>query len=128
MRICRLDHLVITVSNIERTVAFYEKCGFEKREFKNGRIALHFGKQKINLHQKGHEFEPKANKPTIGSQDLCFIVDGDDIDLIKEELENKGIKVIEGPIDRTGAVSPIRSIYVRDPDDNLLEFSVTKLD
>ena len=90
--------------------------------FGEGRKALVFGRQKINLHQKGKEFEPKADKPTCGSADLCFIA-ATSVDTIMEELQQKNIPVIEGIVSRTGATGNIRSVYFRDPDQNLIEVS-----
>ena len=123
MRIDRLDHLVLTVRDIDATVAFYtEVLGMREVTFRAGRRALTFGECKINLHETGKEFEPKAARPTAGSADLCFIVD-DDLDLIVAELIAHGVAVEEGPVERTGATGPINSVYVRDPDDNLIELS-----
>jgi catechol 2,3-dioxygenase-like lactoylglutathione lyase family enzyme len=87
-----------------------------------GRLALRYGNQKINLHQVGKEFEPKADKPTAGSADLCFIIDVQLAEAI-EHVRSKGVEIIEGPVKRTGAVGPINSFYLRDPDMNLIEVS-----
>ena len=123
MHINRLDHLVLTVNDIERTAEFYTSVlGMQKEVFGAGRLALKYGNQKINLHQAGKEFEPKANRPTSGSADLCFITDVPLGDVIFH-LSNEGVEVIEGPITRTGATGPINSIYIRDPDMNLIEIS-----
>lgn len=123
MKIDRLDHLVLTVADIERTCAFYSGIlGFEVLRFGEGRVALGFGNQKINLHQTGKEFEPKALRPTAGSGDLCFIATTPVDDVIRE-LNAAGVAIEEGPIGRTGAIGRIRSIYLRDPDQNLLEIS-----
>jgi catechol 2,3-dioxygenase-like lactoylglutathione lyase family enzyme len=120
MIIDRLDHLVLTVANIEATVAFYtQRLGMEVVTFGQGRKALTFGRQKINLHEVGREFEPKARVATAGSGDLCFIVEGP-LDAIIPDLADL---IIEGPVQRTGALGPIRSIYLRDPDGNLIELS-----
>ena len=121
MRINNLDHLVLTVQSLDKTIAFYKILGMEEINFK-GRKALTFGSQKINLHQLGQEFEPKAQTPTPGSADLCFIVDTP-LDEVIQELQNHGIKIIEGPVERTGAVSALTSLYIRDPDNNLIELS-----
>ena len=91
-------------------------------EFGNGRKALHFGTQKINLHQTGHEFEPKAHKPTPGSADLCFITNQPLTEVIVH-LQNMDVSIIAGPLERTGANGRIQSIYIRDPDQNLLEIA-----
>ena len=120
-----LDHLVLTVRNLEATIRFYrDGLGMQVRRFgRNGeRVALHFGAQKINLHEQGREFEPKAETPTPGSADLCFLTDQPVAEL-KVRLEAAGLPVIEGPVERSGAVAPILSIYLRDPDSNLIEIA-----
>ena len=117
-----LDHLVLTVANIDATVDFYtEILGMELVTFE-GRKALTFGVQKINLHQRGHEFNPKAAHPTPGSSDLCFITPTPLADVI-EYLTSQRVHVEEGPVERTGTLGKIRSIYLRDPDRNLIEIS-----
>ncbi|UTX49759.1 VOC family protein [Chryseobacterium sp. MA9] len=123
MEIKNLDHLVLTVTDIDKTIEFYTHVmGFEAVTFGDNRKALIFGNQKINLHQKGHEFEPKAERPTTGSADLCFIAQTDIHDVM-EELRQKNVEIIEGIVDRTGAVGKIKSVYFRDPDQNLIEVS-----
>ena len=122
IKINRLDHLVLTVKDIDKTVEFYEKLGFQKEIFKGTRVALKFGNQKINLHKLGAEFEPKAYNVKEGSGDLCFIVDTK-IAEVKEYLESLGIEIEEGIVPRTGAIGNIESIYIRDPDKNLIELS-----
>ena len=123
MQLKRLDHLVLTVADIEVTVEFYTRVlGMQKIEFGNGRIALAFGEQKINLHRSGSEFEPHAGWVQVGSGDLCFIVD-DDIDQVVAELHAHKVEIIDGPVPRSGALGPIRSVYLRDPDANLIELS-----
>ena len=123
MQIDRLDHLVLTVVDIERTVDFYTRVlGMQVVTFGEGRKALTFGNQKMNLHQAGREFEPKAERPTTGSADLCFIVATPLEDVI-EHLNEQDVAILEGPVKRTGAAGPIRSVYVRDPDFNLIELS-----
>ena len=123
IKILRLDHLVLTVRDIQKTCSFYnELLGMEAIVFGNGRKALKFGNQKINLHEYGKKIEPKALNPTPGSGDLCFIVD-DPVDKIAEDLEQKGINIIIGPVKRTGAAGTIVSVYLRDPDENLIELS-----
>lgn len=123
MRVNRIDHLVLTVADIERSVEFYSRVlGMQRLEFGAGRIALQCGKQKINLHQSGKEFEPKARRVMPGSADLCFIIDTPLADAI-EQIRRQGIDVIEGPVERSGATGAIVSAYLRDPDGNLLEVS-----
>ncbi|GAA5101152.1 VOC family protein [Chryseobacterium ginsengisoli] len=123
MQIKNLDHIVLTVADIDKTVEFYTNIlGFEVVTFGDNRKALTFGNQKINLHQKGKEFEPKAEHPTSGSADLCFIAKTD-IEEVLEELKLKNIEIIEGIVDRTGAMGKIKSVYFRDPDLNLIEVS-----
>lgn len=118
-----LDHLVLTVKDIAKTVEFYTMVlGMQKEIFKQNRVALKFGSQKINLHQLGAEFEPKAYNVKEGSADLCFVTQTSVTDF-KIHIESLGVKVIEGPIKRTGAVGEINSIYVRDPDGNLIEIA-----
>lgn len=120
--ILTIDHLVLTVASIERTCRFYENhLGMERKIFADGRTALHFGNHKINLHEKGREFEPGAGHPTTGSADLCFLVA--DIAATTRRLEETGIDLIEGPVPRTGARGAMISIYCRDPDGNLIELS-----
>lgn len=124
MEVTALDHLVLTVKSIEATVSFYERVlGMSEVTFGAGRVALRFGDQKINLHQKGSEFDPKADHPTPGSADLCFVASGT-VEEIVDHLRLVGIDILEGPVDRTGAKGPIRSVYIRDPDQNLIEISV----
>lgn len=123
MIIDRIDHLVLTVSDISTTIRFYEEVlGFSAVTFKQNRKALIFGAQKINLHQQEMEFEPKASRPTPGSADLCFITSTPINDVVSEILQ-AGISIIEGPVERTGAIGEIMSIYIRDPDGNLIEIS-----
>jgi len=123
MNISHLDHLVLTVADIEKTVGFYTRVlGMQLVTFGEGRQALAFGNQKINLHQSGREFEPKAERPTPGSADLCFIV-ATPLDRVIAHLEAQGVAILEGPVQRTGATGPIRSVYLRDPDQNLIELS-----
>ncbi|HBI83915.1 MAG TPA: VOC family virulence protein [Alcaligenaceae bacterium] len=123
MKIDRLDHLVLTVASIERACEFYSRVlGFEVVTFLGGRKALQFGQQKINLHEVGKEFEPKALKPTAGSGDLCFIA-STPLEEIIRELRDANVAIEIGPVDRTGAIGQLRSVYVRDPDQNLIEIS-----
>jgi catechol 2,3-dioxygenase-like lactoylglutathione lyase family enzyme len=119
----RIDHLVLTVRSIESSCAFYSRVlGMEVVTFGAGRKALAFGAQKINLHQAGHEFEPKALNPVPGSADLCLIAATPLSDVIAC-LAGCEVPILEGPVRRTGATGPIRSVYFRDPDHNLIEVS-----
>ena len=123
MKISHLDHLVLTVADIETTCQFYQSAlNFEVITFGENRKALLFGSQKINLHEAGKEFEPKALRPTVGSADLCFVAETP-LDEVIAHLQNRNINIIEGPIQRTGATGKILSIYLRDPDQNLIEIS-----
>ena len=123
MRLDRLDHLVLTVRDLEKTCAFYSAgLGMEVVTFGGGRKALRFGRQKINLHVLGREFEPKAARPAAGSADLCFVVEGP-LEEAREHLRALGIEIESGPVERSGALGPIRSLYLRDPDGNLIELS-----
>jgi catechol 2,3-dioxygenase-like lactoylglutathione lyase family enzyme len=123
MRIERLDHLVLTVRDVAATCDFYSTVlGMEVVTFGAGRKALAFGQQKFNLHEAGREFEPKADRPTPGSADLCLIADGALADVIGH-LRDCGVPILEGPVQRTGALGPITSVYFRDPDQNLIEVS-----
>jgi catechol 2,3-dioxygenase-like lactoylglutathione lyase family enzyme len=120
----RLDHLVLTVASIERTVAFYETVlGMTAIRFgpDGNRVALRFGDQKINLHEVGRELDLRAARATAGSGDLCFIVRN--FDDVVGHLAASGVEIIEGPDQRSGALGPIQSIYFRDPDGNLIEVS-----
>ncbi|WP_339235189.1 VOC family protein [Bacillus sp. FSL K6-1012] len=119
----RLDHLVLTVKNLQETIRFYTSVlGMQEETFGSGRKALRFGNQKINLHEAGHEFEPKAQHPLPGSADLCFITD-EPINKVVEHLTKMNVNIEQGPVKRTGALGPIISVYIRDPDQNLVEIS-----
>ena len=122
MRIAALDHLVLTVADIAATEAFYERLGMRGETFGEGRRALRFGDQKINLHEAGAEFEPHALRPVPGSADLCFLVE-DALDDVARRLADAGVPIELGPVERTGAVGSIESLYVRDPDGNLVELA-----
>lgn len=123
MDVSRLDHLVLTVRDIEKTVAFYRSVmGMKQVLFSDGRVALAFGKQKINLHKLSDEFEPKAGNVKAGSADLCFIINTT-IDDARNHLLASGVEIITGPVKRAGAMGPITSLYFRDPDQNLIEVS-----
>ncbi len=121
MQVDRIDHFVLTVRDIEATCDFYTRVlGMQVVTFGGGRKALQFGEQKINLHEVGKEFEPKAMKPTPGSGDICFITQVP-LNEVIEHMRLQGVEIVEGPVKRTGAVGPIESVYVRDPDGNLVE-------
>ena len=122
MSIRAIDHLVLTVADIDATVEFYEQLGMRREIFGDGRVALHFGDQKLNLHLAGAEIAPHAREPTPGSADICFLIDGRLSDL-EAALADAGVPIELGPVERTGAQGPIRSLYLRDPDGNLVELS-----
>jgi len=123
MHIDSLDHLVLTVADVEASCAFYQHVlGMQVVTFGAGRKALALGAQKINLHQAGREFEPKAQRPTPGSADLCFLTSVP-LAEVQAHLTACGVTVSEGPVQRTGAQGPILSVYFRDPDQNLIEVS-----
>jgi len=118
-----LDHLVLTVADVKASIAFYERTlGMTVVTFGDDRRALAFGVQKINLHPHNREFDPKADRPTPGSADLCFITETPLAD-VQTHLAACGIALIEGPVRRTGATGPIVSVYFRDPDGNLIEIA-----
>ena len=118
-----LDHLVLTTVNLEACKDFYSRVlGMHFEAFGEGRRALHFGNQKINIHVRGHEFEPKAHLPVSGALDLCFIT-SISLDQVIAHLQTEDWPIILGPVLRTGATGKIRSVYLRDPDLNLIELS-----
>ncbi|ACT00202.1 VOC family protein [Paenibacillus sp. JDR-2] len=123
VKIEALDHLVLTVADIEKTAAFYEKVlNMEVIVFGDNRKALLFGQQKFNLHEAGKEFEPKARNPRPGSADFCLVTKTS-MDEVIRHLAACNVPVEEGPVARTGAVGTIVSVYFRDPDFNLVEVS-----
>ena len=123
MRVQRIDHVVLTVTDIERTIAFYLRVlGMTAVTFGAGRRALAFGDQKLNLHQAGHEFEPKALRPTAGATDLCFTTDVP-LDEVATHLRRCSVPIEIGPVDKIGARKALRSLYFRDPDGNLVEIA-----
>ncbi len=121
MKIDRIDHLVLTVQNIEATCTFYTTVlGMQVVTFGENRKALQFGQQKLNLHQKGQEFEPKAVHPTPGSVDLCFVT-ATPLTEVMIHLQQCHVAIETGIVQRTGAMGAIDSLYIRDPDGNLVE-------
>ena len=125
----RIDHIVLTTRDKAACIRFYtEILGMKLVTFRTPteeRLAFSFGRQKINLHEWGKEFQPRAHVAVPGSQDLCFI-SSLALEEVKARLEKFNVRIIEGPVDKTGATGPIRSVYVRDPDLNLVEISVYK--
>jgi len=125
MQIDHIDHVVLTVHDIEASCAFYQRAlGMKVLSFEGGRKALAFGAQKFNLHQAGKEFEPKADRPTPGSADFCLITSTPIAEVVAH-LKSCNVRILEGPVQRTGATGPILSVYFRDPDLNLIEVSNT---
>ncbi|SDQ52386.1 VOC family protein [Natronobacterium texcoconense] len=120
MKFTGIDHFVLTVSDVAASCAFYEKLGAEIVTFGDDRKAIRFGDQKINLHPVDNDVEPVAADPTPGAGDVCLLTTTS-LEAVQRQLEEHDVDVVMGPIDRTGAVGPIRSVYVRDPDDNLVE-------
>jgi len=119
----RIDHIVLTVRDIKKTCRFYTQLlGMDEVTFGDGRKALRFGTQKINIHEAGNELEPKALRPTPGSGDICFITKTPIRDLLSR-FKKAGVDIVEGPVKRTGAIGPMESLYIRDPDGNLIELS-----
>ena len=123
MRLERIDHVVLTVRDIDRTVEFYQRAlGMRAVTFGEGRRALVVGDQKLNLHQAGREFEPKATDPRPGAIDICFTTTAL-LDDVVAQLRSAGVAVEHGPVAKTGARAELRSVYVRDPDGNLIEIA-----
>ncbi|HEX9396483.1 MAG TPA: VOC family protein [Burkholderiales bacterium] len=119
-----VDHIVLTTQHKDACIRFYtEVLGMRLERFSENRLAFHFGSQKINLHEWGKEFTPRAHVAVPGSLDLCFIA-ATSLEKVIEKLKQKGIPILEGPVMKTGAQGPMRSVYVRDPDLNLVEISV----
>jgi catechol 2,3-dioxygenase-like lactoylglutathione lyase family enzyme len=119
-----MDHIVLTTRDLEKCLAFYTRAlGMQLENYGAGRIALRFGQQKFNVHPPGFDASIKARTPTPGSLDLCFLADCPLEDVIARLLQH-GVSIEEGPVVRTGARFAIRSVYVRDPDENLIEISV----
>ena len=122
MKVKSIDHFVITTHNIDKSIAFYQDLLGMKHVEKDGRHAFIFGRQKINIHAKKGEFQPAALHPEYGSQDFCLIVE-EDVESIKKEIEKKGYPIVEGVVKRHGAQGDINSLYLRDPDGNLVELA-----
>ena len=123
MNIDRIDHVVMTVRSVDATCAFYERVlGMQPVTFAGGRRALAFGRQKINLHEAGREFEPKAHLAAPGTLDICLVTTTP-LPQVIEHLARCNVTIIEGPVAKTGATGPLRSVYFRDPDQNLIEVS-----
>ena len=127
-RLTALDHLVLTVINIDATISFYcDVLGMEHAPLTAAdgtiRHALRFGDQKINLHKAGQAFTPKAAVPASGSADLCFLTQTP-IEDWQSHLQSAGVEIEDGPVERSGAIGPILSLYMRDPDGNLIEVSI----
>ncbi len=123
MRIARIDHFVLTVQDIEVTSDFYTRVlGLMVVNFDQDRVALVFGNQKINLHQVGNEYEPHASVPTPGSGDFCLIAETPLEEMIAI-IKAQGVEIVKGPVRKTGAQGPIESVYIHDPDGNIVEIA-----
>jgi catechol 2,3-dioxygenase-like lactoylglutathione lyase family enzyme len=122
----RWDHLVLTVTDVERAAAFYEKLGMRRVAFGEGRIGVSFGiggRQRIHFHEVGRVIQPRAGRATVGSADFC-VLSGLDVASVQKRLGALGISPELGPVQRSGAAGPIVSFYIRDPDNNLIEIAV----
>lgn len=124
MNATAIDHFVLTVSDVAASCDFYESLGAEVVTFGDDRKAVRFGDQKINLHPTDGDVTPVAAEPTVGAGDFCLLTETP-IETVEAELRERGIEIVEGPVERTGAVAPITSVYVRDPDGNLVEIATT---
>jgi catechol 2,3-dioxygenase-like lactoylglutathione lyase family enzyme len=123
VKVDRIDHVVLTVADVDRTIAFYERAlGMRAVAFGEGRRALAFGDQKLNLHQAGREFAPHAATPAPGGVDICFTTTTP-LDEVVAHLRAQGVAIESGPVAKTGARAALRSIYLRDPDGNLVEIA-----
>ena len=122
MRATGIDHVVLTVEDVEASCAFYEMLGAEIVTFGDDRTAVRLGEQKINLHPVDNDVDLVAAEPTPGGGDLCLLTDSP-IAAVERHLDEHGVEIIEGPVERAGAVGPMTSVYVRDPDDNLVEIA-----
>jgi catechol 2,3-dioxygenase-like lactoylglutathione lyase family enzyme len=126
LEIDRLDHWVLTVTDVERACAFYEKLGMRRVAFGEGRVGVSFGpggRQRIHFHEVGRVIQPRAGRATVGSADFCLI-SGLEVESVRKRLGDLGIVPELGPVERNGAAGPIVSFYVRDPDNNLVEIAV----
>lgn len=124
MEVTGIDHIVLYATDTEHTCTFYaDLLGVATvDEFDNGRVALSFGTAKLNIHPAGDEYDPHAIEPTPGAADFCLIVD-EPIEAVEQRIEKAGVEIIEGPLRKVGACGPMQSVYVRDPDGNLVEFA-----
>ena len=120
MNVTGIDHFVLTVEDVEASCRFYQKLGGEVVTFGDDRTAIHFGEQKINLHPTDADVDPVAAEPTVGGGDFCLLTETP-TEEVQRQLDEQDIELVEGPVDRTGAVGPITSVYVRDPDGSLVE-------
>jgi catechol 2,3-dioxygenase-like lactoylglutathione lyase family enzyme len=124
MRLRRIDHVVLTVADLAATIGFYERVLGMRHVVTGERHALHFGDCKLNLHPEVNDYPPlKAAVPTLGSQDICLVADGPIEDVVAR-LREEGVEIEEGPVPRDGALGTMVSVYLRDPDANLVEISV----
>jgi len=117
-----IDHVVLYAEDVDETAAFYERCGMTRETFADGRVAVTFGGAKSNLRRAGDEYVPHARAPASGAADFCLLVD-EPANEVVAHLEREGIDVVEGPVEKTGARGPMTSVYVHDPDGNLVEFA-----
>lgn len=123
MNVTTIDHMVVYAGDVETTAAWYERvAGGEVERFAGGRTAVRLGDRKLNLHQSGAEYDPHAATPAVGAADFCLVVE-DTVEDVVEHLEAEGETIVEGPVEKTGSRGPMTSVYVRDPDGNLVEFA-----
>lgn len=121
MDLTGIDHLVLTVSDVERTCEFYERVlGAEPITFAGGRRGLRVGDQKLNLHPAGDEYEPRATVAEPGTDDFCLLTETP-VEAVAADLREAGVELVEGPVEKVGARGPMDSVYLRDPDGNLVE-------
>jgi len=122
MNLTGLDHFVLTVEDVDATCAFYEDLGAEVVTFGDGRTAIRVGAQKINLHPVDNDVENVAAAPTPGAGDFCVLTD-EEIEAVERRLRDRGVELVAGPVERTGAAGTLTSVYIRDPDANLVEIA-----